>query len=58
MSDGSVVVAEVSPEAYKEKARVKVSEEGDFTFPSFSGGAVFVPNMKHIGKVDVASARR
>lgn len=52
-SDGTVVVAEASPERFKEQTRAKVSEEGGFTFPSFSDGGIFVRTMDSIARVDV-----
>jgi outer membrane protein assembly factor BamB len=52
-SDGSLVVAEASPEGFEIATRAKVSEEGGFTFPSFSDGGIFVRNMESIARVDV-----
>ena len=51
--DGNVVVIAASPEGYDEKARVKVSETGGYTFPSFSDGGVFVRNLDDIARVDI-----
>jgi outer membrane protein assembly factor BamB len=52
-SDGAVVVAEASPEGFEVATRAKVSEEGGYTFPSFSDGGIFVRNMDSIARVDV-----
>ncbi len=57
-ADGAVVVAEASPEGYEEKARVKVSETGGYTFPSFSNGGIFVRNLDDIARVDVVTTER
>ncbi len=57
-SDGSVIVAEASPDGYKERTRVKVAEKGGFTYPSFSDGAIFVRNLETIARIDVATATR
>ncbi len=56
-SDGAVVVAEASPEGYEARARVKVSETGGYTFPSFSDGAIFVRTLDDIARVDVVAAQ-
>jgi outer membrane protein assembly factor BamB len=52
-SDGNVVVAAASPEAYEEKARIAATAGGGFTFPSFSDGAVFVRDLRTIARVAV-----
>ncbi len=57
-ADGAVVVAEASPEGYEEKTRVKVSETGGYTFPSFSNGGIFVRNLDDIARVDVVKTER
>jgi outer membrane protein assembly factor BamB len=57
-ADGAVVVAEASPEGYKEKVRVKVSETAGYTFPSFSNGGIYVRNLDDIARVDVVPTQR
>ncbi len=57
-TDGAVVVAEASPEGYEARARVKVSETGGYTFPSFSNGGIFVRNLDDIARVDVVKPQR
>jgi outer membrane protein assembly factor BamB/enterochelin esterase-like enzyme len=55
-NDGSVVVVEASPEGYQEQARVKVSEAGTYTYPSFADGTFFVRNTKDFAGVTVGAA--
>lgn len=55
-NDGSVVVVEASPEGYREQARVKVSEAGTYTYPSFADGTFFVRNTKDFAGVTVGAA--
>ncbi|MCP4663697.1 MAG: PQQ-binding-like beta-propeller repeat protein [bacterium] len=51
---GEVVVAEATPEGYREKARVKALERGSYTRPSFAGGRIYVRNLREIAAVGVA----
>ena len=55
-SQGDVVVAEATPEGYRERARTKVDEQGGFTAPSFAHGNVFVRNLQKIAAVRVHPA--
>jgi enterochelin esterase-like enzyme len=55
-NDGDVVVAQASSEGYREEARVKVSERGTYTYPSFADGLVFVRNTLEIAAVSVGKA--
>jgi outer membrane protein assembly factor BamB len=52
-SDGAVVIGEASPEGFEEKAKVQVSEEAGFTYPSFSDGGIYVRNMETISRVNI-----
>jgi outer membrane protein assembly factor BamB len=52
-SQGEVIVAEPSPKGYNEKAKVRVSDKGGFTFPSFADGGIFVRNLESIARVNV-----
>jgi enterochelin esterase-like enzyme/outer membrane protein assembly factor BamB len=56
-NDGSVVVVQASPEGYREQARVKVSEAGTYTYPSFAAGTFFVRNTKDFAGITVGAAR-
>jgi enterochelin esterase-like enzyme/outer membrane protein assembly factor BamB len=55
-NDGSVVVVQASPEEYREEARVKVSEAGTYTYPSYADGLFFVRNTADIAGVAVGAA--
>jgi len=48
---GEVVVAEATPEGYREKARVEALDRGYFTRPSFAGGRIYVRNLSHLASV-------
>ncbi len=50
---GELVVAEASPEGYREKARVQALDRGYFTRPSFAGGRFYVRNLTDIAAVGV-----
>ena len=52
-ADGMLVIAEASPEGYREKARVKVSERGSYTYPSFADGTIFVRNTVDIAGITI-----
>jgi outer membrane protein assembly factor BamB/enterochelin esterase-like enzyme len=56
--DGSVVVAQASAEGYSEEARVKVSEAGTYTYPSYAAGLIFVRNTKDFAGVAVSAAAK
>ena len=53
---GDVVVARASPEGFKEEARVKVSERGTYTYPSFSDGLILVRNTRDFAAISVGAA--
>jgi len=55
-NDGSVVVVRASSEGYREEARVKVSEAGTYTYPSFADGVFFVRNTRDFAAVKVGPA--
>ncbi|MCP4663698.1 MAG: PQQ-binding-like beta-propeller repeat protein [bacterium] len=48
---GEVVVAEATPEGYREKARVEALDRGYYTRPSFAGGRIFVRNLSRLASV-------
>ena len=50
---GFVVVAEATPEGYREKARVRYSEAGSMSPPSFADGRIFVRNLTDIAAISV-----
>ncbi|MDA2937055.1 PQQ-binding-like beta-propeller repeat protein [Acidobacteria bacterium AH-259-A15] len=53
---GVVVVAAASPEGYREKARLQISDRGSFTSPTFANGRIFVRNLTHITSIGVSEA--
>ena len=53
---GVLAVVEASPEGYKEKARLQVSDFGSFTSPSVADGRIFVRNLTHIASIGVTEA--
>lgn len=54
--DGFVVVAQATPEGYREKARVQVLERDSMTWPSFAGGKVYVRSMEQIGAASIGGS--
>ena len=52
---GELVVAEATPEGYREKARVQALDRGYYTRPSFAGGRVYLRNLTDIAAVGVTS---
>jgi enterochelin esterase-like enzyme/outer membrane protein assembly factor BamB len=55
-NDGAVVAIEATPEGYREKARVEVSETGSYTYPSYADGTFFVRNTRDLAAVRVGPA--
>ena len=53
---GDIVVAEATPEAYREVSRVQALDRGYFTRPSFAGGRVYVRNLADIAAIGVTEA--
>ncbi|MCP3961705.1 MAG: PQQ-binding-like beta-propeller repeat protein [bacterium] len=51
---GEVVVAEASPEGYREKARIQALERGYYTRPSFAGGKIYVRNLEDIAAIGIS----
>jgi len=52
---GNVVVADATPEGYRERARVQALEGSSLTWPSFAGGRVYVRNLEEMAAVAVTS---
>ncbi len=52
---GNVVVADATPEGYKERARVRALEGSSLTWPSFADGRIYVRNLDALAAV---TARR
>ncbi|MDY7092646.1 MAG: PQQ-binding-like beta-propeller repeat protein [Acidobacteriota bacterium] len=52
-SHGHVVVAEATPEGYREKARVQALSGSALTWPSFAGGRILVRNLEELAAVSV-----
>ena len=50
---GEMVVAEASPEGYREKTRTAVLDEGYLTSPSFASGRVYVRNLSQMAAVTI-----
>jgi hypothetical protein len=55
---GKVVVAEASPAAYREVARIDVLDRVGYTYPSFADGRIFVRNTRGIAAVSIESLGR
>lgn len=53
---GEIVIAEATPEAYREVSRVQALDRGYFTRPSFAGGKVYVRNLTDIAAIGVTEA--
>jgi enterochelin esterase-like enzyme len=53
---GHIVVAEATPEAYREVSRVQALDRGYYTRPSFAGGRIFVRNLADIAAIGVTGA--
>jgi len=53
---GEIVVAEATPEEYREVSRVQALDRGYFTRPSFAGGKVYVRNLADISAVAVTAS--
>jgi enterochelin esterase-like enzyme/outer membrane protein assembly factor BamB len=56
-NDGAVVVAEATPEGYREKARLPVADAGTYTYPSFASGRIFVRNTKELAAIAVVAGK-
>ena len=50
---GNVVVAEATPEGYRERARTQALDGSSLTWPSFSDGRVFVRNLGEMAAVEI-----
>ncbi len=57
-SDGMVVVADASPEGYRERARIQALEASAYTWPAFADGKVLVRNLEEMAAVRLAGAGR
>ncbi|MEM9596021.1 MAG: PQQ-binding-like beta-propeller repeat protein [Acidobacteriota bacterium] len=55
---GEIVVAEATPEAYREVMRVEALERGYVTRPSFADATVFVRNLTDIGAIRFTEAKK
>ena len=53
---GEVVIAEATPEAYREVSRVQALDRGYYTRPSFARGKVYVRNLTDISAIGVTEA--
>jgi enterochelin esterase-like enzyme/outer membrane protein assembly factor BamB len=53
---GEIVVAEATPEEYREVSRVQALDRGYFTRPSFASGKVYVRNLTDISAIGVTEA--
>ena len=50
---GDLVVAEASPEGYREKARIRSLEQGYYNTPAFADGRIFVRNLDRLVSLGV-----
>jgi len=53
---GEIVVAEATPEEYREVSRVQALERGYFTRPSFAGDKIYVRNLADISAIGITKA--
>jgi hypothetical protein len=53
-TDGELVVAEASPEAYKEIATAQILEGSCLTAPTLAGGRLYLRNLSEIICLDLA----
>lgn len=56
-SEGWLTAVEATPEGYREKARIQVSEQGGYTAPSFADGRIYVRNLEDVAAVRVVAGR-
>jgi hypothetical protein len=54
-AEGNVVVAEGTPEGYREKTRLQALDGSGYTWPSFADGQIFVRNLKEMASVSVVA---
>ncbi|MDA2930724.1 alpha/beta hydrolase-fold protein, partial [Acidobacteria bacterium AH-259-O06] len=54
--NGVAVVAEASPEGFREKVLLQISDHGSFWAPSFADGRIFIRNFTHIASIGVTEA--
>ena len=54
---GEIVVAEATPEEYREVSRLQALDRGYFTRPSFAGGRIYVRNLADISAIGVTGPR-
>lgn len=54
--NGELVVAEASPEAYREKTRLAVFDRDGYTPASFAGGRIFLRNLADMAAVRITRA--
>ena len=57
-ADGNLVLAEASPEGYREISRRKILERSGYTWPSFADGKVFLRNLDAIASVAIVKASK
>ncbi len=55
---GDLVVAEATPEGYRERTRLAVSDLGTYTPPSFAGGRIYLRDLEKVAAVAVRAAER
>lgn len=53
VAGGVLVLAEATPEGYREKGKLKVLDRGSLTLPSFADGRIFVRDHTHIASIAV-----
>jgi len=54
-NDGALIIAEASSKGFNEKARAQITDDGTYTYPSFSDGRIFVRNLNEIAIVTVGA---
>jgi len=56
-AEGNVVIAEATPEGYKERARFQALDGSSLTWPSFAYGRVYVRNLHEIAALNVIEGK-
>ncbi|MFQ5526395.1 MAG: PQQ-binding-like beta-propeller repeat protein [Thermoanaerobaculia bacterium] len=57
-ANGMVVVADASPDGYRERARIEALASSAYTWPAFADGKVLVRNLEEMAAVRLAGAVR
>lgn len=53
---GNVVIADASPEGYRERARIEALDASAYTWPAYAGGRILVRNLEEMAAVRLTAA--